>query len=116
MNNQITLDNCYDLADKIKLSYDRLNKKSGNKSWSYLEFNQGMVGDVGDLTKLLMAKSNLRNYDKVDLDSKIEHELCDILWSVLVISKELKIDLAESFPKFANNLHTKLNKTTTYEQ
>jgi NTP pyrophosphatase (non-canonical NTP hydrolase) len=109
MKNQITLENCYELANKIKLSYDKLNIESGNKSWSYLEFNQGMVGDVGDLTKLLMAKNKLRDFNGVDLDNKIEHELCDILWSVLIISKELNIDLSESFPKFANELNLRLS-------
>jgi MazG nucleotide pyrophosphohydrolase domain len=109
MDKATTLKTCYDLANKIKLNYDRLNIESGNKSWSYLEFNQGMIGDVGDLTKLLMAKNKLRSFEKGNLDSKIEHELCDILWSVLVISKELNIDLSDAFPKFANELNTKLN-------
>jgi NTP pyrophosphatase (non-canonical NTP hydrolase) len=109
MDNQITLESCYELANKIKLSYDKLNIDNGNKPWSYSEFNQGMVGDVGDLTKLLMAKSNLRDFKGVDLDNKIEHELCDILWSVLVISKDLKIDLSDSFPKFANELNLRLS-------
>lgn len=109
MKKDITLNECYDYANQIKLIYDKLNIQNGNKPWIYSEFNQGMVGDVGDLTKLLMAKNKLRNFDGEDLDSKIEHELCDILWSVLIISKDLNINLSESFPKFANELKTKLN-------
>lgn len=44
----------------IKNLYDRLNKKEGEDKWTYREYAEGLMGDLGDLMKMLMAKSNLR--------------------------------------------------------
>ncbi len=105
-----TIQDFAELANNIKLSYDRLNSLEGNCSWGYIEFAQGLVGDVGDLTKLLMAKKKIRSFIGKDLDESIKHEVCDILWSVLVISKKLNIDLQDTFPKFAQELNSKIQK------
>jgi len=82
-------------AKEIKDAYIVLNKKEGNKKWSKSEYVQGFVGDVGDLSKLLLAKNNFRKIP--DLDKKISHELSDCLWSILIIADELDIDLESEF-------------------
>ncbi len=110
MNDLTTINDLYNFSHKIKINYDKLNLKNENKVWSYIEFAQGMAGDVEDLAKLLMAKNRFRKLGNINIDSAIEHKLCDVLWSVLIISKELNIDLANSFPKFAIDLNTKLIK------
>lgn len=56
---------------------------------------QGFVVDVGDLMKLVMAKSGIRYVDAVD--KKLGHELADCLWSILVLSKMYGIDLQKEF-------------------
>lgn len=94
-------------ALNVKTAYDQLNIKKGERKWNYLEYAQGLVGDIGDLMKMLMAKSNLRSYNG-DLDEDIKHELSDCLWSIIVISEELKIDLGEIFPTKMTELYKKI--------
>ncbi len=83
-------------AIRVKDAYDQLNVKKGERKWSYLEYVQGLVGDIGDLMKVLMAKSNLREY-KGELDKDIKHEISDCLWSLIIIARELEIDLPKEF-------------------
>jgi NTP pyrophosphatase (non-canonical NTP hydrolase) len=66
----------------------------------------GFVGDVGDLSKLVMAKANLRHIS--DVDAKIAHELADCLWSVLVIADRLDVDLEDAFSKTMAELDGRL--------
>lgn len=82
-------------ANEIKDAYIVLNKKEGRKKWSKSEYVQGFIGDVGDLSKLIMAKNNFRHIE--DVDKKISHELSDCLWSILIIADELDIDLESEF-------------------
>jgi NTP pyrophosphatase (non-canonical NTP hydrolase) len=95
------------LALKISDLYTTLNKKEGNKVWTHREYLEGLMGDIGDLHKLMMAKRGYRNIDG-DLDQKIAHELSDCLWSIIVISKHLEIDLEKEFSKNMIDLQNKL--------
>lgn len=63
------------------------------------------VGDVGDLSKLIMAKNNQRNIP--DLDAKLAHELADCLWSTIALADELNIDLEGAFVETMNALKVK---------
>ena len=92
----------------IKQKYDKLNIQNGQKVWGTTEFCQGLMGDFGDLIKLLMAKDNLRSTKSLNLEQDITHEMCDLLWSVLVLANELNVPLAESFPKWAKELSQKI--------
>ncbi len=56
------------LARDIQEKYRLINKNKGENEWTYLEYGQGLVGDMGDLMKMLMAKSNFRGY-KGNLDA-----------------------------------------------
>lgn len=58
---------------------------------------EGFVGDVGDLTKLIMAKEGLREVENVD--EKLTHELSDCLWSILVFADKYNVNLEDSFMK-----------------
>lgn len=82
-------------AREIKTAYDKANKIQGRNTWHLSEYSQGLVGDVGDLLKLILAHNNFS--DSKDLDAKIRHELADCLWSVLIIADELGIDLEKEF-------------------
>lgn len=82
-------------AKGIQAAYQSFNEKIGHKGWGASEYTQGLVGDVGDLMKLIMAKNGLRNAE--DIDEKLAHELSDCLWSIIVIAEELGIDLEKSF-------------------
>jgi len=93
---------------QIKRLYDKLNYQENYKSWGISEYTQGLVGDVGDLTKLIMAKKGLR-FAGSDVDEKIKQELSDCLLSILIIADELKIDMENEFIKTIEHLQEKIN-------
>jgi NTP pyrophosphatase (non-canonical NTP hydrolase) len=88
--------------------YKELNKRENHVEWCESEVMMGFVGDVGDLMKLVMAESNLRQIP--DSKEKIAHELADCLWSILVLSKLHKIDIENAFIKTMTNLEEKIQK------
>lgn len=79
--------------DKLEEMQSRANdidrKYRSDGGWGLREYSEGLVGDVGDLMKLVMAKHGLR--DKADIDLKLEHEANDIMWCVLMLYRELGI-------------------------
>jgi NTP pyrophosphatase (non-canonical NTP hydrolase) len=84
-------------ATEIREKYDRLNQAKRNVTWNEQQLTAGFVGDVGDLSKIIMAKHGLREME--DVDNKLAHELSDCLWSVIVLADRYKIDLANEFMK-----------------
>jgi NTP pyrophosphatase (non-canonical NTP hydrolase) len=82
-------------AMEIRDKYSALEKNKYGREWTPAEIAQGFVGDVGDLMKLVMTKEGIRDLENVD--EKLEHELSDCLWSILVIAKKYDIDLEKSF-------------------
>jgi NTP pyrophosphatase (non-canonical NTP hydrolase) len=84
---------------KIKEAYAYLNKAEGYKSWGLSEHVQGLVGDVGDLTKLMMASEGFRFSDKNDVEAGMAKELADCLLSVMMIAGELDVDLEKEILK-----------------
>lgn len=93
-------------AKEVQSLYRKFNEKKGHKKWDASAYTQGLVGDVGDLMKLVMAKSNLRDSEAVD--KKLAHELSDCLWSIMVISSELGIDLEKEFLVTMEELEKKI--------
>jgi len=69
---------------------------------------EGFLVDVGDLTKLLMAKEGLRRED--DIDNKLAYEFSDCLWSIIILSEKYSIDLEKAFLKTMKELEIKLKK------
>lgn len=97
-------------ANGIRDTYAELNRVQGREQWTATEYAQAFVGDVGQLMKLLMMKKNLRK--PVDaLDQKIEHELGDCLWALMMIAGDLNIDLERSFNLTMDELGERLAKT-----
>jgi NTP pyrophosphatase (non-canonical NTP hydrolase) len=81
-------------------------RRNGQREWSREEVMQGFVGDVGDLMKLVMAKSGAR--DISGLDQKLGHELADCLWSVLVLAKLYQVDLEKEYLLMLDSVAAKL--------
>lgn len=94
-------------AVEVRGKYDQLNAKRG-VTWNEQNLMSGFVGDVGDLSKIIMAKHGLRGMD--DVDAKLAHELSDCLWSVLVLADKYKIDLAAEFQKTMDELDKRIDK------
>lgn len=95
-------------AVDIRAKYDELNRMKRNVAWNEQQLMAGFVGDVGDLSKIIMAKHGLRDMD--DVDSKLAHELSDCLWSVLVLASNYNIDLAAEFMKTMDGLEDRIAK------
>lgn len=93
-------------AIEIRNKYSELERELYGKEWTKEQIAEGFVGDVGDLMKLVMAKSGVRNIENTD--KKIAHELSDCLWSVLVLSNKYGIDLEASFLETMNELESKI--------
>lgn len=73
----MTYQQLLDRALEIRAKYDELNKKKYSAQWEGPQLMAGFVGDVGDLSKIIMAKHGLRGMD--DVDRKLAPELADCL-------------------------------------
>lgn len=96
-------------AEVIRQKYRTQNEAQGLKPWGAAEYAQGLAGDFGDLSKLILAKNSFRQIEGVD--HKLEHELADCLWSLFVIAHELNIDLEKSFIKTMDEIEARLSES-----
>jgi NTP pyrophosphatase (non-canonical NTP hydrolase) len=94
-------------AIEIRGKYDQLNQTKRGVIWNEQQLMAGFVGDVGDLSKIIMAKHGLRAMD--DVDAKLAHELSDCLWSILVLASKYNINLASEFMKTMDELDKRIN-------
>lgn len=90
----------------VRNRFAAMETARSGRAWTREEVAQGFVVDVGDLTKLVMAKAGVRRVD--DVDAKLAHELADCLWSVLVLAKLYDVDLEKAFLTTMNEIETKL--------
>lgn len=94
-------------AVHLRDRFNALEQARSGRAWSREEVMQGFVGDVGDLTKLVMAKQGLRSIDNVD--AKLAHELADCLWSILVLSHSYQVDLEAAFLRTLQELEIRID-------
>lgn len=101
-----TLNDITKRANEIRLLFRHHEEKAHGRAWTREEIMLGLVGDTGDLAKLVMAKEGIR--DIADHDAKLKHELSDCLWSLLVLAEEYKIDLEKEFFTTMDSIEKKL--------
>ena len=101
----MTFDEISARAVEIRAKYDELNKRRGI-TWDEQHLMAGFVGDVGDLSKIIMAKHGLRTMD--DVDARLAHELSDCLWSILVLANKYNIDLVSEFTETMDMLEQRI--------
>jgi NTP pyrophosphatase (non-canonical NTP hydrolase) len=94
-------------AIEIRNKYDKLNQEKLGITWNEQQYMAGFVGDVGNLSKIIMAKHGLRAMD--DIDNKLAHELSDCLWSVLVLANKYGINLSKEFIKTMDELDKRID-------
>lgn len=97
----------FERAIDIRKLFEEKEQQSYGSSWTSEEIALGFVGDVGDLAKLIMAESGKRNIP--DSKKKLEHELSDCLWSVMVLAHAHGIDLENSFISTMDELENHLS-------
>jgi NTP pyrophosphatase (non-canonical NTP hydrolase) len=82
-------------AFQLRELFAQYEKQLYGRTWSREEIALGFVGDVGDLMKLIQAQEGVRNIP--DMQAKLEHELADCLWSVLVLAQLHNVDIEAAF-------------------
>jgi NTP pyrophosphatase (non-canonical NTP hydrolase) len=95
-------------AIEIRKQYETMEKQLYGSAWTSEEIALGFVGDVGDLTKLIVAVNGKRNIP--NSTAKLEHELADCLWSVIVLAHQHGIDLEASFANTMDELEDHLSE------
>lgn len=103
----MNFDDLQQRAIAIRNKYDALNQEKRGVTWNEQQLMAGFVGDVGDLSKIIMAKHGLRAMD--DVDEKLAHELSDCLWSILVLASKYNIDLSKEFMKTMDGLDERID-------
>ncbi len=89
-------------AMDVRKRYAELEQATFGRVWTNEQVALGFVGDVGDLMKLVLARSGVRRIP--DAEEKLAHELADCLWSVLVLSQMYGIDLEHVFLQTMDDL------------
>jgi NTP pyrophosphatase (non-canonical NTP hydrolase) len=89
-------------AMQIREKFGDFEESQVGKRWTREDIMLGFVGDVGDLAKLVMAMEGKRQI--ADKEAKLEHELADCLWSILVLATMYEVDLESAFSKTMNEL------------
>ena len=97
-----------DRAIEIRKQYEVKEKQLYGSAWTSEEIALGFVGDVGDLAKLIVAENGKRNIP--DSKAKLEHELADCLWSVIVLAHQHEVDLETAFTNTMNELERHLSE------
>lgn len=93
-------------ANEVRNAYENFEKKTYGKTWTKENIAEGLVGDVGDLMKLVLAKQGLRKID--DVDEKLAHELSDCLWSIIILAEQYGINLETAFIENMEQLKTRI--------
>jgi len=96
-----------DRAIEIRKQYETREKQLYGSAWTSEEITLGFVGDVGDLAKLIVAENGKRNIS--DSKAKLEHELADCLWSVIVLAQQHGVDLETAFMNTMSDLEKHLS-------
>ena len=96
-------------ALEIRKQYETQETQLYGSAWTNEEIALGFVGDVGDLAKLIIAENGKRNIS--DSKAKLEHEMADCLWSVIVLAHLHGVDLESSFIKTMNELEKHLSES-----
>lgn len=63
----------------------------------------GLVGDLGDLAKLIQAHDGKRDVE--DLERALCHEMGDCLWALIVIADRLDVNLGHALRTMARDVH-----------
>lgn len=94
-------------AAKIREMYSELSKKKGLKEWTDVEVYQGLVSDVGDLGRLVLAKAGYR--EAPHPDESLRHELAEILWATLLLGKSYNVDVEKAFHEEMDRLEKSIS-------
>lgn len=98
--------NIIDRALTIRKLFEDKEKQLYGSSWTSEEIALGFVGDVGDLAKLVIAENGKRKIE--NSKEKLEHEISDCLWSLIVLAHLHDVNVEKSFLKTMDDLEKHL--------
>ena len=96
----MNLSDLQNAAVRLNELYEQLGTKRYGRPWTTQELALGLMGDVGDLAKLIQAHAGVRDIE--GYKEKLGHELSDCLWSILVLANKCGIDLETEFVSNTN--------------
>lgn len=92
-----------EVALRVQARFDEVNDQRRGGAWTTAEIALGFATDLGDLARLLMVREGRRD-PRSDLDLKLQGELADCLWSVLVLAHTCQVDLEAAFSSTMNDI------------
>ena len=95
------------LARETRVLFEKFEQKTSGKTWGNEELLIGLVTDVGDLARLILAKEGFRSVSG-SLEYKLRHELADCLWAIIVLAEKNKINLSEALQEMNKDIKKKL--------
>lgn len=95
-------------ARVVRQRFAQMEQRRYGRTWTPEEIALGLVGDVGDLAKLVQGKAGVRAID--DLDAKLAHELADCLWAILTLADGYGVDMAAAFTSTMDELRGWLDR------
>ena len=90
----------------VRGRYEAHEISTFGRAWSDEELLLGLLGDLGDLAKLIQAREGVRAVEHVE--ERLEHELADVLWSVIVLAERCGIDLEAAFVQTMGELGARI--------
>ena len=85
-------------ARHVRSLYEKYERENYGREWSTAEIVLGLMGDLGDLAKLIQAHLGIRGTRPAqEIEAELAHELADCLWSILVLSDKLQVNLEDAF-------------------
>lgn len=101
-------------AKEIRKLYAEFEKKEFGREWTREQIFQGLIADIGDLSKLIVTEGGAwprhAGKNRAELKRKIAHELSDCLWSIIVLADKYDIDLEGAFIKAMGKIREKISR------
>ena len=107
----MTFDELLQRALAVRTLYAEFERRNYGSQWTTEELALGLVGDVGDLAKLILAREGRRHIP--DAPEKLAHELADCLWALMVLARACDVDLEQAFLHTMADLEQYLGRTTS---
>jgi NTP pyrophosphatase (non-canonical NTP hydrolase) len=96
-------------ALELRKKYEELEKKTCGREWTNTELMAAFMADIGQLSKLIMAKEGLRQ-DFEATDEKLAHELADCFWCILILANKLNINLEKAFFDMTSEMNQRISQ------
>jgi len=103
----MTYDDLVKIAMDTRQHLESYEERTTGKTWGNEKLLIGLVSDIGDLARLVLAKEGFRAAG-ADLDKALRHELADCLWAIIVLAEKYDINLADALVEMSEEIREKL--------